>query len=482
MKKRKLLWLGLLFCKLMPLSAQDLYLGNGATMMVGANQTLSVRGNLTLENTTGITGEGTVMLSGATAQTIAGSASALPALTLENAAGVTVSGNKSLSGQLTLNATVATVNSGSVLHVNQNAVSRTTGYVVGALAKTFTPTSLVKSFEVGDAGDYMPVQLTYASAAANFEVSAIAKSDALTSRPSSISATKYLDGHYTIANLNGAPGTYAAQFTFLPAQLLAGASAANLVAAVETAPGVFSNNVTQTAQTANSASFNLTNYGRVQLGESGAIVVNLKALLEGFYAGSGLMSPVLANSGIGSNTAISDTLTLELRSATSPFGVIATQKAALATNGNGVFTFNNVAPGNYYLVAKHRNHLATWSANTVACGASTNYDFTNAASKAYGDNMKQLATGVYGFYAGDINQDGFIDGTDFTDIDNDNFSGAFGYIATDLDGDGFTGGTDYSNLDNNNFNGVYYNAPIGATYSIRRNSSNTQIIKIQKSK
>jgi hypothetical protein len=198
-------------------------------------------------------------------------------------------------------------------------------------------------------------------------------------------------------------------------------------------------------------------YGRVQLGESNGITITLKAFLEGFYAGSSLMQPVLANSGIGSSSTLTDTLTLELRSATSPFNLVASSKAVLNTSGNGTFTFNNTANSNYYLVAKHRNHLATWSKNSVACGSSTSYDFSTAADKAFGDNMKAVG-GVFVMYAGDANQDEFVDGTDYLIVLNNMFFGD--YFPSDMNGDGFTDGTDYLNITNNMYQGSLSNSLI----------------------
>jgi hypothetical protein len=63
--------------------------------------------------------------------------------------------------------------------------------------------------------------------------------------------------------------------------------------------------------------------------------------------------------------------------------------------------------------------------------------------------MVDLGSGVFGMYAGDINQDGFIDGNDFTDVDNDNSNFASGYLYTDTNGDGFVDGNDFTLIDNN---------------------------------
>jgi hypothetical protein len=48
-----------------------------------------------------------------------------------------------------------------------------------------------------------------------------------------------------------------------------------------------------------------------------------------------------------------------------------------------------------------------------------------------------------------VNQDGIIDGSDGSLVDNDSFNFVTGYVATDLNGDGIVDGSDYLIADNN---------------------------------
>jgi hypothetical protein len=79
-----------------------------------------------------------------------------------------------------------------------------------------------------------------------------------------------------------------------------------------------------------------------------------------------------------------------------------------------------VAPGNYYIIIKHRNHLAVMSSNTVLFSSPpviTTFNFTTSIGQFYGtDGGKELEQGVWGVYAGDANGDGIIK---YSDIDND---------------------------------------------------------------
>jgi hypothetical protein len=184
-------------------------------------------------------------------------------------------------------------------------------------------------------------------------------------------------------------------------------------------------------------------------------VVTVTANIEGYYdTVTHAMRPVLANQGVGSSSTDVDNITVELHDA-STYALVTSTTAMLQTNGTAVATFGTAPSGSFYVVVKHRNSLETWSANPVTVGATpASYNFTDAASKAYGNNMKMLETGVYGIFTGDINQDGFIEGSDFSPLNNDSDNFAEGYQTTDLNGDGFVEGSDFPILRNNSDNFV----------------------------
>jgi hypothetical protein len=179
---------------------------------------------------------------------------------------------------------------------------------------------------------------------------------------------------------------------------------------------------------------------------SSVVTVNMN--IEGYYdAAAHEMRSVLMNQGSSTSSTDVDEVTVELHDATS-YATVESTTAMLQTNGTAVATFSSRS-GSYYIVVKHRNSLETWSANPVSVGATASYNFTDSAAKAYGNNMKMLETGVYGFYSGDINQDGFIEASDYAPLFNDNDAVAEGYLTTDLNGDGFVEAQDYPILFNN---------------------------------
>ena len=175
--------------------------------------------------------------------------------------------------------------------------------------------------------------------------------------------------------------------------------------------------------------------------------------IEGYYdTATHAMRPVMMNQGVGSSATDVDTVTIELRDSSTNALVVSTT-AMLQTNGDAVATFSTAPSGSFYIAVRHRNSVDTWSAAAVTVGSTpASYNFTDMASRAYGSNMIMLETGVYGFYSGDINQDGFIESSDFAPLTNSSDNFDEGYQATDLNGDGFVESADFPYLVNNSDN------------------------------
>ena len=93
-----------------------------------------------------------------------------------------------------------------------------------------------------------------------------------------------------------------------------------------------------------------------------------------------------------------------------------------------------LAPGDYYVIVRHRNHLGIMSASKltlVSSGSPVNeYNFTTGSGQSYGtDAVKELETGAYGMYSGEGNNSGIVSIADVTiAIDNRD---AVGYEASD---------------------------------------------------
>ena len=104
-----------------------------------------------------------------------------------------------------------------------------------------------------------------------------------------------------------------------------------------------------------------------------------------------------------------------------PYNIVDTALAYLDFQDlNNVFAFQGAPSGNYYLIAKHRNSIETWSSTPVSINSTTPafYDFTTSDAQAYGNNM--LLKGVrWCIYSGDVDQNGSINLEDIVIIHND---------------------------------------------------------------
>ncbi len=170
------------------------------------------------------------------------------------------------------------------------------------------------------------------------------------------------------------------------------------------------------------------------------------SIIEGFY------NPT-------TNTMIGDTISVKIRASVSPYNLIASGKEKLSTSGYGIITIGPTAQNSvpYFVQINHRNSIETWSKTApVFSNNDMYYDFYNAASKAYGDNQKQVDTSPvrFAFYSGDVNQDGNIDAIDLSTVDNDALNFVSGYVVSDVTGDNNVDANDLSKVDNNAFNFV----------------------------
>ncbi len=188
--------------------------------------------------------------------------------------------------------------------------------------------------------------------------------------------------------------------------------------------------------------------------------VNLKLYIEGLYAGAGVMRQAQGATGNQFPGTIADLITVELHDATIYANLVHTvTNTSLNTDGTASFTIPSTFNLSYYLTIRHRNSIATVSSVPVSFASGTvNYDFSIAATQAFGSNMKNSA-GVFLIYSGDSNQDGFVGVTDMSGVDNLSAIFASGYLTEDINGDGFIGVTDMTIIDNNSANFIFAITP-----------------------
>lgn len=107
----------------------------------------------------------------------------------------------------------------------------------------------------------------------------------------------------------------------------------------------------------------------------------------------------------------------------------------------------NAAAGDYHIMLKHRNHLIAVSDSLYSMhkGIVPFVDFTADSSCYYGSkNAKELETGVWGMWSGDLNQDLMVDTQDYWEWRSASADGESGYTLADINFDGLVTTKDYT--------------------------------------
>lgn len=190
--------------------------------------------------------------------------------------------------------------------------------------------------------------------------------------------------------------------------------------------------------------------------------LTLRAFIQGYYKFNSppTMVPAMLNSGgiVGATFSQTDNIVVSLHNAENGEQTGAAVTTILGTDGFATAVLNGVASP-HYIVVNHRNALETWSANPVSFSPNATYDFSTAANKAYGNNLKGMSNGIFAIYSGDLNKDGVIESADYAKMENDVLSILFGYVVSDITGDGVVESFDYALLENNIFEVIFVQRP-----------------------
>jgi hypothetical protein len=170
-----------------------------------------------------------------------------------------------------------------------------------------------------------------------------------------------------------------------------------------------------------------------------SITLHLTCFIQGYYLWNGEMQPALYNQGVSNDPYLTDTVEIQILASTPPYQVVQSTQALLHTNGSMTCKLNPSLFGHaYYIALQHRNAIETWSAAPVQMNGNTAYNFSTAASQAFGDNQADVSGNgtLFALYTGDNIKDGNVDLYDLNAIDFDIINFAYGYYATDITGDG----------------------------------------------
>lgn len=204
-----------------------------------------------------------------------------------------------------------------------------------------------------------------------------------------------------------------------------------------------------------------------------SIKVRLKVWLEGAYQAGGSMSTDIKTGGLipavspfsdGRDAGavpdgVVDWVCVELRE--SGIGPVSAERSFFLKSDGGVvetdgitadLTLDGVEAGFYFIVIRHRNHLAAMSANmqNLSSASVLFYDFSAGLDRYYGTGAgraRELEPGVYGMTAGDANGSGTVDAADRSATWNDRNKS--GYFAADCNLSGTVDAADRSIMWNN---------------------------------
>lgn len=127
--------------------------------------------------------------------------------------------------------------------------------------------------------------------------------------------------------------------------------------------------------------------------------------------GESIASPAVFQ--VAGNNAIVDWVVVELRSENSLSTPVSTHAALLQRDGDVVgmdgaspVHFYDVAPGQYHVSVRHRNHLGVMTSEAFSLNSTTTFvDFSNPMVALYGNNPAGMVDGKQVLWLGDGNRD-----------------------------------------------------------------------------
>jgi len=275
----------------------------------------------------------------------------------------------------------------------------------------------------------------------------------------SVTPNAVVNDRYWSVSESGLTGNFTATVYFDASNLPSGLNANNVVI-LKRANSSSSWTPLNTEKIGNTVySSGISSFSEFAIGYEANVLVETKIFLEGPYdTNIDMMNTNLNDNGyipltspysedprtISSMPAgVVDWVLVELRETASGTAV-ASKSALLYKDGrvvnddasSGVINMP-VSDGNYFIVIKHRNHLAVMSASAVSLNGTTSslYDFTTAESQFYGTGGSiELEPNVWGMIAGDTDGSGVVDAADRNATWNDRNSSGYNDSDVDLSG------------------------------------------------
>jgi fibronectin-binding autotransporter adhesin len=188
-------------------------LGISAGTLSATSGTMNLSGNISNSGTF-THNSGTVNLNGSSGQTITG-ASTFNNLTINNAAGITLASDVTYNATLTLTSGIITTGSNNLIAPSTANVSRTSGHIFGNFKK-WIPNTATRTFQIGTATDYTPMDVTFASVTtAGYVTGKSTAGDHPSVGSACLDANKSVNVYYSLTNNTATVGSFSIAFTYL---------------------------------------------------------------------------------------------------------------------------------------------------------------------------------------------------------------------------------------------------------------------------
>ena len=436
---------------------------NGSIDLSG---TLSLTGNVTNNSlVTDVLGtvspSGAVVLNGTTPQTLGGTTTlpfVFPNLTVNNPGGIVFSNSARVNGNLSLTTglvdignTTFTFGPASIILGTPSTTNMIIASTTGQVNKLWTSTGTF-TFPIGENAiniSYLPVSLSFNSGV--FAPGAVTGINMVNSMFVDPSITgSYLNRYWNISQTGISTFNSNIVLQYLASDVT---GTENLISTLRMTPLPITTFNAANTTTHQLSATGVTSFGTFTGGVSLDKTLNLTSvMLEGLYNGGGTMRQ--AQDAFGSHwpAGVADHITVELHSAVP--GSYATiiysaTDVPLSTTGTVSLIVPGTYNGSYYITIKHRNSLETTTAVPVSFVTGVITQSYGLPANVYGGNLVQMTDLHYTIFGGDVNQDGIVDLSDASLVDNQVALFGVGYIPEDVNGDGLIDLSDTSIIDNN---------------------------------
>jgi len=247
------------------ISGSGTLIGNGTVQVTRATGSTDFTGQYTITNKS--LANLTVEFTGAAGQ--GNGSNSFGSLKINNSSGVSLSGSITIDGILTLASGNITTGSNKVIVSSTGSVSRTSGYIFGNLQKNVATGATAETFEIGDASNYTPIDVSFSSVTVAGDLTASTSTgDHPSISSSTINTAKTVNRYWTVTNSGIVFTNYSATFNFVAGDLDGGANTSALVVG-KFSSGSWSYPTVGTRTAGSTQATGLTSFSDFQLGEAG---------------------------------------------------------------------------------------------------------------------------------------------------------------------------------------------------------------------